>query len=148
MDKAKDKKMKTRYERIKNKIVLWERKLAEIKQEHMIKSIELNKYIERHPSLSFTGLMTADVKKLEKIYEYFDKKYKVNFQGGLRCDNRGMSLHFWIDDDPEYLILHLSSTSNNICFSGSTSWLIKAETLADKVKTLKQIKNDIKKIIK
>ena len=140
--------MKTRYERIKNKIALWERKLAEIKQEHMIKSIELNKYIERHPSLSFTGLLTADTKKLEKIYEYFDKRYPIDFQGGLRCDERGMRLCFWTNDDPDYLILHLASTSNNICFSGSTSWLVKAETLADKVKTLKQIKNDIKKILK
>ena len=98
--------------------------------------------------MKFDGLETKDTDKLEKIYTYFDKRYPIDFQGGLRCDERGMRLCFWVDDDPDYLILHLASTSENICFSGSTSWQVKAETLADKVKTLKQIKNDIKKILK
>ena len=86
--------------------------------------------------------------KLKKIYAYFDALYPIEWQGGLRCDNRGMKLLYWLDDDPDYLILHLTSTSENICFSGSTSWLVKAETLADKVEVLSKVKKDIQKIIK
>lgn len=140
--------MKNRCQKIKAKISFWEQKLVEIKKEHTDKSIELNKYIDRNPSLSFAGLETKDAEKLKKIYAYFDKKYAIDFQGGLRCDTRGMKLVFWVDDDPDYLIIHLCSTSQNICFSGSTSWLVKAPTLTDKVEILKAIKQDILKIIK
>lgn len=140
--------MKNRYQKIKAKISFWEQKLVEINREHTDKSIELNKYIDRHPSLSFEGLETTDAEKLKKIYAYFDKKYPIDWQGGLRCDERGMRLVFWLDKDPDFLILHLTSTSENICFSGSTSWQVKAATLADKIETLKQIKKDIQKIIK
>lgn len=140
--------MKNRYQKIKAKISFWEQKLVEIKKEHTDKSIELNKYIDRHPSLSFAGLETTDAEQLKKIYAYFDKKYAIYFQGGLRCDTRGMKLVFWVNDDPDYLIIHLCSTSKNICFSGTTSWIVKAKTLQDKTKALKQIKKDIQKIIK
>lgn len=143
--------MKSRYQKIKAKISFWEQKLVEIKKEHTDKSIELNKYIDRHPSLSFAGLETTDAEKLKKIYAYFDKKYAIYFQSGLRCDTRRMKLVFWLNDDPDYLIIHLCSTSQNIqniWFSGTTSWIVKAETLQDKTKALKQIKKDIQKIIK
>lgn len=138
----------TRYEKLKNKIAQLESQQWKLVREKEQKATELEKYVNRHRSLKFDGLETKDTDKLEKIYRYFDKQYPIDFQGGLRCDERGMRLCFWVDDDPDYLILHLSSTSKNICFSGSTSWQVKAETLADKVKTLKQIKNDIKKILK
>ena len=140
--------MKNRCQKIKEKISFWEQKLVEIKKEHTDKSIELNKYIDRHPSLSFAGLETTDAEKLKKIYAYFDKKYAIDFQGGLRCDTRGMKLVFWVADDPDYLIVHLGSTCDNIYFGGTTSWIVKAETLQDKTKVLKQIKKDIEKILK
>lgn len=138
----------TRYEKLKNKIAQLESQQRKLATEKEQKATELEKYINRHRSLKFDGLKTKDTDKLKKIYRYFDKQYPIDFQGGLRCDERGMRLYFWVDDDPDFLTLHLSSTSENICFSGSTSWQIKAETLADKVKTLKQIKDDIKKILK
>lgn len=138
----------TRYEKLKNKIAKLEGQQRKLAREKEQKTAELEKYVNRHRSLNFDGLETKDVDKLKKIYRYFDKQYPIDFQGGLRCDERGMRLCFWVDDDPDYLTLHLSSTSENICFSGSTNWQIKAETLADKVKILKQIKNDIEKILK
>lgn len=138
----------TRYEKLRNKIAQLESQQRKLLREKEQKTTELEKYVNRHRSLNFDGLETKNTNKLKKIYTYFDKRYSIDFQGGLRCDERGMRLCFWVDDDPDYLILHLASTSENICFSGSTSWQVKAETLADKVKTLKQIKNDIKKILK
>lgn len=138
----------TRYEKLKNKIAQLETQQWKLAREKEQKATELEKYVNRHRSLNFDGLETKDIDKLKKIYRYFDKQYPVDFQGGLRCDERGMRLYFWVDDDPDYLTLHLSSTSENIFFSGSTSWQVKAETLADKVNTLKQIKDDIKKILK
>lgn len=114
----------------------------------MKKRKKLKKYGRRHSSLKYDGLKTSDVNKLTKIYSYFDSLYPIKWQGGLRCDNRGMRLFYWLDDDPDYLILHLASTSDNIFLSGSTSWLVKAETFADKVKVLSKIKKDIQKIIK
>lgn len=138
----------TRYEKLRNKIAQLETQQRKLAREKEQKTTELEKYVNRHRSLKFDGLETKDTDKLKKIYKYFDKQYPIDFQGGLRCDERGMRLCFWVDDDPDYLILHLSSTSENICFSGSTSWQVKAETLADKIKTLKQIKNDIKNILK
>lgn len=138
----------TRYEKLKNKIAQLESQQWKLAREKEQKATELEKYVNKHRSLKFDGLETKDTDKLKKIYRYFDKQYPVDFQGGLRCDERGMSLCFWVDDDPDFLTLHLASTSENICFGGSTSWQVKAETLADKVKTLKQIKDDIKKILK
>jgi len=58
-----------------------------------------------------------------------------------------MMLCNWVGDDPDYLILHLTSTSDNICFSGSTSWRVKAVGLEEKIEVLKQIKKDIKEIL-
>ena len=73
--------------------------------------------------------------------------YAIEFEGGIRNDNRGMKLCRWIYEDPDYLILHLTSTSENICFSGSTSWLVKAVVLEAKIEVLKKIKEDMKKIL-
>lgn len=138
----------TRYKKLKNKIAQLESQQWELTTEKEQKTTELEKYINKHRSLKFDGLETKDTQKLWKIYEYFDKQYPVEFQGGLRCDERGMCLVFWLDEDPDYLILHLSSTSKNICFSGSTSWQVKAVSFDDKIKALAQIKKDIEKIIK
>lgn len=140
--------MKTRHERIKQQISKLESTLYEMERERERREAELETYVRRHKSLKFDDLRTADVNKLLAIYAYFDSRYKIQWQGGLRCDNRGMALHYWIDNDPDYLILHLSSTSENICFSGSTSWIVKAPTLEDKVGILQQTKKDIQKIIK
>ena len=140
--------MKTKYEKLKQSVAKLNSALHEMERDKERREAELEKYARRHRSLSFDGLETADVEKLQAIYAYFDSRYRVEWQGGLRCDTRGMRLHYWIDNDPDYLILHLSSTSKNICFSGSTSWIVKAETLADKVSVLAQVKNDIMKIIK
>lgn len=137
----------TRYEKIKNKIAKSQTELYCLSSEKISKEIELHKYCKRH-RFNFDKLESRDTGKLMKIYKYFDKRYPIDFQGGLRCDERGMKLHFWLDDDPDYLILHLSSTSENICFSGSTSWLVKACTLDDKINTLKTIRDDVLAIIK
>lgn len=124
------------------------RAIRDLYTEQTQKQIELDKYTKRYKKIDFSMLQTKDTRKLWKIYEYFDKRYPIDFQCGLRCDERGMRLMFWLDKDPDYLILHLSSTSENICFGGSTSWLVKAVSFDDKIKTLAQIKKDIEKIIK
>ena len=139
---------KKRTDKIKQQIRKLEHKLCELHQEYILEKNKLETYVKKHKSLSFDKLQTSDTKKLWKIYEYFDKKYSIDFQGGLRCDERGMGLYFWLDDDPNYLIIHLVSTCANICFSGSTSWLVKAVSFDDKIKTLAQIKKDIEKILK
>ena len=110
---------------------------------------ELKKYCKRHRSLNFDTLKTGDVEKLKKIYAYFDnnENYIHEWEGGLRCDDRGMKLCFWVNDDAEYLVIHITSDHNNVIFSGSTSWITKAPTLEDKVNVIKKIKNDITKII-
>ena len=138
---------KTRYEKIKRQIDKLNSALYEMEREKERRTAELERYVRRHRSLAFNGLETDDVWKLQKIYAYFDARYPIDFQGGLRCDDRGMRLCYWVDDDPDYLILHLSSTSKNICFSGSTSWQVKAQTLADKVEILAKIKKDVRKIL-
>lgn len=140
--------MKTRYMKIKRQIAKLNSALCEMEREKEQRTAELEKFVRRHRSLSFEGLETADCDRLQKTYAYLDARFKIEWQGGLRCDERGMSLCYWIDDDPDFLILHLTSTSENICFSGSTSWIVKAPTLADKVKVLSQVKKDIAKIIK
>lgn len=111
---------------------------------------ELKKYCKRHRSLNFDNLKTCDVEKLKKIYAYFDnnENYIHEWEGGLRCDDRGMKLYFWVNDDAEYLVIHITSDHNNVIFSGSTSWVIKAPTLEDKIKVIKTVKSDITKIIK
>ena len=140
--------MKTRYMKIKRQIAKLNSALHEMEREKERRTAELDRYVRRHRSLNFDSLRTSDVDKLRAIYAYFDSRYKIEWQGGLRCDDRGMALYHWIDDDPDYLVLHLASTSENICFSGSTSWIVKAPTLADKVGILAQVKRDVTKIIK
>lgn len=139
--------MKTRYEKIKLKIANAEKELYSLESEKEDAEEELMDYRKRHRSLLYDGLETDDVKKLDKIYAYFDSRYPLTWQGGLRCDSRGMKLCTWLDDDPDYLILHLTSTCENICFSGSTSWRVKAVGLEEKIEVLKQIKKDIKEIL-
>lgn len=146
MDKMKT--PQTRYLKLKNKLNKLQSAIYDMQRERDMKTIELENYEKRHKKIDFSMLETKDTQKLWKIYEYFDKRYPIDFQGGLRCDGRGMHLVFWLDKDPDYLILHLDSTSQNICFGGSTSWLVKAVSFDDKIKTLAQIKKDIEKIIK
>ena len=135
-----------KYEREESKARL---KLYDLEKEKESKKQELETYYKRHRSMSFDLLKTGDVTKLNKIYAYFDKNksYIHESELGLRCDDRGMKLHFWLHNDPDYLVLHLSSNHNNMMFSGSTSWIIKAPTLEDKVKILKMVKSDITRII-
>lgn len=137
----------TRYEKLKDLERQTSAKLRGLEKEREIKTNELESYCKRH-RISFDGLETADIDKLKKIYRYFDRKYRIDWQGGLRCDDRGMRLYFWLDEDPHYLIFHLSSTSENICFSGSTSWIVRATSLEEKVNKIKQVKKDIAEIIK
>lgn len=140
--------METKYERIERQIGKLQGALYEMGREKERRTAELEKYMRRHRSLSFDSLRTSDVDKLRAIYAYFDSRYKIEWQGGLRCDDRGMALCYWIDDDPDYLVLHFASTSENTCFGGSTSWIVKAPTLEGKVSILAQVKRDIAKIIK
>lgn len=141
-------KVLTEVDKLKRKISKLNTKLYSIERDKEFRKNELEQYCKKHRSVTFDGLETGDVDTLWKIYEYFDKKYPIEWQGGLRCDNRGMRLNFWLDDDPDYLIIHLTSTSKNICFGGSTSWLVKAVSLDDKVNVIKTIKNDINKLMK
>ncbi len=136
--------IKTRYEKLKKAI----NALNGLEMEKQQKTHELEAYCKRHRSMSFDDLQTGNVDKLNLIYKYFDDRYPVEWEGGLRCDERGMKLYCWLYDDPDYLILHLTSTCENICFSGSTSWIVKAESLEDKIEVLKQIKKDVLKILK
>lgn len=139
--------VKTKYQRIHRDFLKLEEQLAAMKRDKESKEKELEKYVRQHRSLKYDRLVTSDVGKQKKIYAYFDALYPIQWQGGLRCDNRGMALFYWLDSDPDYLILHLSSTSDHICFGGSTSWIVKAETLADKVEVLTKVKKDLQKII-
>lgn len=122
-------------------------KIRELEKENEARVTEFEKVAKRH-KLNF-DFFTSDREKLLKIYNYFDKKYPVEWQGGLRCDTRGMSLLWWIEKrDADFLILHLSSTSENICFGGSTSWQVSAPSVDEKIKILKQIKKDVSEILK
>lgn len=138
----------TEVDKLKGKIAKLTAKLSCIQRDKEFRENELNQYCKRHRSVTFDGLETGDIDTLWKIYEYFDEKYPIEWQGGIRCDKRGMRLFFWLDEDPDYLIIHLTSTSENICFGGSTSWLVKAVSLDDKVNVIKTIKNDINNLIK
>lgn len=139
----------TRFEKYEREESKARFKLYNLEKEKENKKQELETYYKRHRSMSFDLLKTGDVTKLNKIYAYFDKNksYIHESELGLRCDDRGMKLHFWLHNDPDYLVLHLSSNHNNMVFSGSTSWIIKAPTLEDKVKILKMVKSDITRII-
>jgi hypothetical protein len=141
-------KVSTEVDKLKKKIAKLTSKLYHIERDKEFKENELEQYCKTHRSVTFDGLETKDINVLSGIYKYFDKRYPIEWQGGIRCDNRGMRLFFWLDSDPDYLIIHLTSTSENICFSGSTSWLVKAVSLEDKVNVIKTIKNDIGKLIK
>ena len=143
------KKPLTRFEKYEREESRARFKLYDLEKEKEQKRDELDKYYKRHRSMSFDLLKTGDVAKLNKIYAYFDKNKSYIHESdlGLRCDDRGMKLHFWLHNDPDYLVLHLSSNHSNIVFSGSTSWIIKAPTLEDKVNVLKTVKTDITKII-
>ena len=140
-------KIETRIDKISKKINALKALEYDIIKERDTKIEELKKYHIKHQSIDFGGLATSCVPALKKIYEYMDKRYPIEWQGGLRCDDRGMALTYWIDDDPDYLILHLTSNHTNVIFSGSTSWIVKAPTLQDKIGLLKKIKKDIIKII-
>lgn len=143
------KKLTTRYTKLKKKESAIHHALYALEREKEAAKEELENYCKRHRSLSFDTLKTGDVDKLKQIYSYFDnnKDYVIEWEGGLRCDERGMKLCFWINDDPEYLVIHIFSDHDNICFSGSTSWVTKAPTLEDKINVIKKIKADITKII-
>jgi len=91
---------------------------------------------------------TKDVALLTELYAYFDSKYKVAWQGGMRRDERGMLLCYWIDrDNPNELCLYLTSDHDNIVFSGSTHWAVPAKSFDDKVAVIKQIKQDVDNIV-
>lgn len=139
--------VKTKHHKIQQAILKLQRKLREMERDKEARERELERYVRRHRSLKFDDLEISDVGKLKEIYAYFDALYPIQWQGGLRYDNRGMALFCWLDDDPDYLILHLSSTSEYICFGGSTSWIVKAETLEDKVEVLAKVKKDLQKIV-
>ena len=138
----------TEIEKLENQIEKLNSKKRELERKFETKKEEFEKYIKRHKSLSFYDIFSGDMKTLDKIYNYFDEKYPIDWQGGCRNDNRGMRLHYWLHDKDDYLVLHLSSTSQNICFSGSTSWLIYAPSLEEKINNLKQIKKDMLKILR
>lgn len=141
------KKIETRYEKIRKEYSKALHKQYDLAEEKHKKSEELNNYIKKHRSLKYDGLQTNNVEKLKQIYKFFDDNYPIDWEGGLRCDDRGMCLVYWLYDDPDYLVLHLTSTSKNICFSGSTNWLVYAPILEDKVKVIKSIKEKVLKIM-
>ena len=143
-------KFETRYTKLQAKEEKIRNEFFMLAQEKEQMEKELNKYCKHHRSVNFDALKTSDIKKLVRIYNYFDnnKHYIHEWEGGVRCDERGMKLHFWVNDDPNYLVIHISSNHNNLALSGSTSWIIKAPTLEDKVNTILTIKKDISKIVK
>lgn len=117
------KKYETRKDKLKKQVASLNHKILLIDMEKHEKEVELDKYIRRHRSLKFDMLETDNVEKLNKIYKFLDAKYPVEWEGGIRCDNRGMKLHFWLDEDPNFLIIHLSSTSKKHLFF----WLYKLD---------------------
>lgn len=143
------KKSLTRFEKFEREESKARMKLYDLEKEKQRKKDELEIYCKRHRSVNFDGLATGNIEKLKKIYSYFDdnKLYIHESDLGLRCDDRGMALYFWLHNDPDYLVIHLSSNHGNIVFSGSTSWLVKAVSLEDKVNAIKTIKSDIQKIL-
>ena len=142
------KKVITREQKFKQELLKAQRKLNALEREMEEKKEELEKFCKRHRSVNLDGLETCDLSKLKQIYAYLDKTFPIDVECGLRYDDSGMALTFWVDNDPDYLIIHLHSTCENIIFSGSTSYLAKAVTLEDKVNLIKQIKADVSKILK
>ena len=140
------KKPNTRFEKLQKNLSKINHALNLLEKEKEQKDKELDAYCRRH-RLNFDNLKTGNIGKLKKIYAYFDSKYTVEWEGGLRADDRGMRLNFWLDDDPDYMIIHLTSDHNNLFLSVSTSWIVKAETLENKVDLLKTIKKDITKLL-
>lgn len=120
--------------------------LIDIERNREVEIQNLDKAVKRH-KINFNELRSCDADVLTKIYKYLDKTFYFDFEGGLRCDTRGMALTFWVDDDPNFLCLHIYSTCENICFSGSTSYIAKAKTTADKIAVLKQVYKTVKQII-
>lgn len=141
--------IETRYTKANAELCNINHKIRMLEKEKAQAEEELNKYCKRHRSLNFDNLKTGNVEKLKNIYAYFDnnEKYIHEWEGGLRCDDRGMKLYFWVNNDAEYLVIHITSDHNNLFLSGSTSWIVKAPTLEDKVNVIKTIKADITKII-
>lgn len=142
--------IETRYTKANAELCNINHKICMLEKEKTQAEEELKKYCKRHRSLNFDNLKTCNVEKLKKIYAYFgnNENYIHEWEGGLRCDDRGMKLCFWVNDDAEYLVIHITSNHSNVIFSGSTSWIIKAPTLEDKIKVIKTVKSDITKIIK
>lgn len=138
----------TELEKIEEKILFLERQKRLKEQNFEKEKEEFENYVKRHKSLRFDEIRSCDTKKLAQIYKYFDDKYPIDFQGGLRNDIRGMALCYWCFDKGDYLILHLSSDHDNLFMSGSTSWLVYAPTLEEKIEKIKQIKKDMLKILK
>lgn len=141
-------KIETRDSKLTKKLHKINREIWCLEKEKEQKKEELEKYIKRHRSLKFDGLETSDVETLKAIYGFLDEKYPVCWEGGLRYDDRGMKLFYWVDNDPDFLEIHITSSHNNLCFSGSTSWLCKVPTLQEKVRLIKYVKENVLKIIK
>ena len=138
----------TELEKIEQQINKLNHKKWYLEKELDRKNEEFENYIKRHKSLKFDNIRSCDTKKLSQIYKYFDDKYPIDWQGGFRNDNRGMALMYWCFDKGDYLILHLTSDHNILFMSGSTSWLVYAPTLEEKIEKIKQIKKDMLKILK
>ena len=138
----------TEIEKLENQIEKLNSKKRELKRKFETKKEEFEKYIKKHKSLKFDEIKSKDTNKLSQIYEYFDEKYPIKFQGGIRNDNRGMALCYWLYDKDDYLNLHLSSDHDMLFMSGSTSWLVYAPSLEEKINNLKQIKKDMLKILR
>lgn len=140
----------TEWQKLTNKASKLARKAYKIKEENEKQNQEFLAYIKRHPSLDFdkAKIETGDVGKLKKIYEYFDTKHFHDCEFGLRYDDRGMKLTFYPDcEDADYLVFVLDSTSENICFGGTSEWFVYAPTFEDKIKAIRQIKKDISEIL-
>lgn len=137
----------TEIEKLEKKIEKLKFKKRDLQDKLKLKKEEFENYVKKHKSLSFDKIRTCDVKKLKEIYKYFDEKYSINWQGGLRNDIRGMKLCYWCFDKDNYLELHLTSDHDNPYFGGSTSWLVYAPTLEEKIEVLKQIKKDMLNIL-
>lgn len=138
----------TELEKIEQQINKLNHKKHDLEKELNTKKEKFENYVKKHKSLKFDEIRSCDTKKLAQIYKYFDDKYPIDWQGGLRNDDRGMALCYWYFDKDDYLILHLSSDHDNLFMSGSTSWLVYAPTLEEKVEKIKQIKKDMLKILK
>ena len=137
----------TELEKIEQQINKLNHKKWDLERKLNTKKEEFENYVKRHKSLKFDEIRSCDTEKLAQIYKYFDDKYPIDFQGGLRNDNRGMALCYCCFDKDDYLVLHLYSNHDIRFMSGSTSWLVYAPTLEEKIEKIKQIKKDMLKIL-